>query len=292
MINQKGLTPIIIAIAVVVLLTLATGGYFLLQKSNNPTSLVSKVGSAVQNLNPACGYNDPDLCKFINNWKTLKQYSVKSSSSGTKDAPASSMVFEISGEDKTHISISSVEKENYNLITIGDTTYTKDFSDNKWWKQKQPKTKDQVKEKFDFKFESKTEGAAGNQAKTEYKKEGLEGCGSLQCFKYQVISPGIADSQEYIWFDNKDYLLRKMLTKSKDGEETVVEFFYGNINISEPSPTKDAAPNQIVLPGGGLMEKPDTSSQSQKAIEDASKMSQDKIKEMQKDSYNPDSESQ
>ncbi|MBI4040117.1 hypothetical protein HY389_02050 [Candidatus Daviesbacteria bacterium] len=237
--KQSGVAPA--AIIVVVVILAAIGGYFVLNKGGGVPSL--PIGKA---LNPNCKYNDPDLCKFINNWKDIKDYSVNSTTTA-KSGPKFQTLVEASGTDKTKMVTSQDGKENYALIVIGDTTYTKDYSDNKWWKQVAPKAKaEETKAVDEFKFETKDTP----EDKTTYKAMGKEPCGNLTCFKYQVIDPASTDSTEYIYFDDREYMLRKMRSEAKDGTVSESTFAYSGVNISVPSPTKDAKPDQIILPGG------------------------------------------
>lgn len=245
--KQSGVAPIAIIVAVV-LIAAAAGGYFLINKGGGGISIPGAPGLT---LNPNCKYNDPDLCKFINNFKITNSYSARSTITD-KSGKKFETTFEGIGEDKSHIVYSENGKENYNVITIGDTTYTKDYTDQKWWKQKQPKAEKQLQENIDLKSEiKKTEETP--EDKTTYKKIGVEACGSRQCFKYQVIDPNNTDTTEYIWFDNSEYLLRKERSESKDGTVTDTEINYSGVNINAPSPTKDAKPDQVILPTGGTV---------------------------------------
>lgn len=260
--NQKGLAPVaIIAIVVVVALV---GGYFLLNKGGGTPSIP---GVPAIGLNPNCKFNDPDLCKFINNFKQTKDYSVKSTTSD-KSGMKMEMTFEGSGDDKSHMMNSENGKESYNVITIGDTTYTKDYSDNKWWKQVSAKASPEAGNDF----KSEIDKSDQPEDKTTYKKIGMEACESMQCFKYQVIDPTSSDTTQYIWFDNRDYQLRKMRVEGKDGSVTESVFAYSGVNISAPSPTKDAKPDQVILPGGGVSSGAGGLTPQQ--IQDMEKMSQ------------------
>lgn len=241
--KQSGLAPIAMIIAVVVIAA-AAGGYFLLNKGGG-ISLPGGVG-----LNPNCKYNDPDLCKFINNFKVTNSFSAKSTTTDNTGKKFDS-IFESIGSDKTHIVYSEAGKESFNVITIGDVTYTKDYSDNKWWKQQQPKAEKQLETQSNIKDEiAKTEAP---EDKTTYKKIGVEACGSRQCFKYQVINPDNTDTTDYLWFDNSEYLLRRERNEAKDGSVTDTEMGYTGININVPTPTKDAKPDQVILPTGGTV---------------------------------------
>lgn len=249
--KQSGLAPIAI-IVVVFLIAAAVGGYFLLNKGGGVA--VPGIPGGV-GLNPVCKYNDPDLCKFINNFKITNSYSAVSTSTDTT-AKKSESTFESVGTDKSHIVLSEGGKEGYNVITIGDATYTKDYTDNKWWKQVKPKATITPTETQTTNIKDAIVNTEAPEDKTTYQKIGMEACGSRQCFKYQVIDPAVTDSTDYLWFDNSEYLLRRELNQSKDGSSTDTVMNYTGISINAPSPTKDAKPDQLFLPGGfGITEQ-------------------------------------
>lgn len=263
--KQAGVAPIALIIAVVVIAA-AVGGYFLLNKGGGVS--VPGLPKSVA-LNPVCKFNDPDLCKFINNFKVIDNFSAKSITTD-KSGSKSESILENIGTDKTHMVLTESGKENFNVITIGDTTYTKDYSDNKWWKQVRPKitgTPENIKDII-----TNTEAP---EDKTTYKKIGMEACGTRQCFKYQIIDPAVTDSTDYLWFDNSEYLLRRQRSESKDGSATDTEMNYSGINISIPSPTKDATPDQIIIPSGGSI--PGMSEQETKDLQDAVKKAQQQV---------------
>jgi hypothetical protein len=253
--KQSGMAPIAIIIAVVVIIA-AAGGYFLLNKGGGVT-IPSLPGGVA--LNPVCKFNDADLCKFINNFKITNNFSAKSITSDKTGAKSES-TFESVGTDKTHMVLAEAGKEGFNVITIGDTTYTKDYADNKWWKQVTPKVTGTPEPSNIKDIITETDTP---EDKTTYKKIGMEACGSRQCFKYQIIDPTITDSTEYIWFDNSEYLLRRQRSESKDGSVIDTEMNYSGINISVPNPIKDAKPDQIIMPFGGTIPGMDSGQQTQ-----------------------------
>lgn len=287
--SEKGFAPIAI-VAVVAVVILAGAGYFFMSKSGNAPQIPGAPSLGGLTLNPNCEYNDPDLCKFVNNWKETKDFSAKSAMT-SKQGPKVDSLYEMSGKDKVHMVMSEGGKENWNTITIGDTTYTKDFSDNKWWKQtvKKEELKEKLGDDFDFDFSESTEEAD----KTEYKKEGKEACGNMQCFKYQIVESGSSDTKQYLWFDDREYMMRKMRVEDNEGNITESEFAYTGVNISAPSPTKEAKEGQIIVPGGTSMEIPQMSDEDKKAYDEAmkqgAKMQQDlETSGYQEPEYNPD----
>ena len=231
--NQRGAIELII-IGVVAVLLAAGAGYYIYTKRTG--------ASPVAGLAPVkCDYSDKDLCKFLTNFKAQKYYTVKSSS--VEEGVTNEFTLKINGDDKSQTISSANGKENFNVITLGNTTYTKDYSDNKWWKQTQEKQKDEIKDSVAFDPDGeKKEGEQTEPEKPEYKRLGEEACGKLTCIKYQVITKGSED-QEFIWIDDDDHLLRKTLTITKDGAKNTAEYSYEKFKISAPSPVKEGAPS-------------------------------------------------
>jgi hypothetical protein len=56
---------------------------------------------------------------------------------------------------------------------------------------------------------------------------------------------------QYMWFDDKDYLMRKMLTEGKNGDVSESVYSYAKVTINEPSPIKEGMPE---APGYGASE--------------------------------------
>ncbi len=276
--SQSGFAPIAIVAVIAIVVLLAGGGFFLASKSGNLPQSPSIPGvPAGLTLNPNCEYQDPDLCKFINNWKQLKDYSATSSNVDEEGKKTESSI-EISGEDKFKMKVSEDGKDMMEMITLGDTTYTKDYTDGKWWKQKQEKMKEEIKEEYKFDFEDKPETET---SRTEYKKVGKEACGKLQCFKYEVVESQM-EGKEYIYFDDKDYLLRKQ--RSEVGKVyTETEFNYNKPNISEPSPTKELKEGEVAVPGGGVINYGAETKETEKAAKEMEKSMQQNYEKMMQD---------
>ncbi len=132
--------------------------------------------------------------------------------------------------------------ESRHKVQIGNTTYIKDYSDNKWWKQtiapeELPEEESNNIKPVDFKEEY-------SKPDLKFKDLGKEDCPSaslrLTCFKYEQLTGG-PEKMAYkriFWFDDREYLLRK--DQITVGEFTnSIEYSYDNIKIVAPSPTKD-----------------------------------------------------
>lgn len=266
--SEKGAVPVV-AIVVAVVVVLAAGGYFVMSKQGGGAPSIPGVPAGLT-LNPNCKHNDPDLCKFLNNYKDIKDFKVTSQMSDKK-GEKSTGVYEMNGQDKFRMTASAGGKEVMSIVTIGDTTYTKDYTDNKWWKQKANKQTSDIKEEF-----TKDYDVEDTEDKTTYKKTGMESCGSMQCFKYEVVygGPEMSYSTEFIYFDDKEYRLRKTRSTDRDGSVTEAEYSYDKVSITEPSPVKEAKEGQLIIPGAGAMSESDKK-EIQKMQEEAKKMEQD-----------------
>lgn len=210
------------------------GGYFLVKSGKLPISVpgVSQFAARVTEKDFA-NISDPVLRKHFvaqTNANAVRSITV-SSGKGTKDTTeyqikGDNFFYRMKEEDGT--------KEISHIIMIGDTTYLKDYSDNKWWKQisKPEETPTETPEKpEDLKTELMQEDPS------LYKNLGTEACGNLTCYKYEQTfkdSPG----KRTFWFDNKQYLLRKE-TAGYGEFSTTIEYSYDGISITVPSPTKD-----------------------------------------------------
>jgi len=215
------------------LAVLAVGGFFLYRSGSLPIPGISGIAMRATEKDFA-NITDPTLRKHfvaqanINSFRTVSE----SSGKGTKDTTE----FQLKGDNFLY-RMKSEEggKEISHLISIGETTYVMDYSDNTWWKQttkpeetteeETPLTPDDLKEEF-----MKEDPAL-------YKSLGTEACGSLNCHKYEQTfkdTPGVRT----FWFDDKKYLLRKEISGYGEFSNTI-EYSYDGISISAPSPTKD-----------------------------------------------------
>lgn len=184
--------------------------------------------------------NDKDICRFVTNWKTSAKYSMVSTG-----ADGSKSTYEIDG-DKTRMVMSG--EFAYEVVSVGKTTYTK--AGDVWYKQtiKDPKDDVTADAKIDFKEPANDSNETESKDKTVYKKLAKEPCGNLTCFKYEVVDSTNTDTKEFIWFDDKDYKLRKSVSESSEGK-TETTFEYDNVSVAIPSPAKELAPNQYIVPG-------------------------------------------
>lgn len=237
---KKSKLWIIIVVVLVVLLAIGAGVFFWL-RNRSTNSGISVLSQITANADCMKKYNDQDLCKFFTSWQNEKYYTF-SATNTDKDGKVTQYVLKSAGKDNTQMTSSEAGKENFNVITIADATYTKDYTDNQWWKTVSKKDDATVKSETENELDFTSTTAA--EDKTTYKKIGTEACAKLTCFKYQVIDPAVTDSTEYIYFDNKDYKLRKTRSEYKDGTISESTVDYSKVTITAPTPVKEGSPFQ------------------------------------------------
>ncbi|GEM_PF-818004 len=220
---------------VVAVLAVGAGGYYFYTKNQNGSQTKGSsesTGGSSKKVSDACKYNDRDLCKFVNTWSGVDKYTLKSSTTGEGGQVDSTFMFD--GKDKSQMMMVQNGTESFNVITMGNTTYMKDYADNKWTKTTYS-PENSVTDDYNFDFDSKAEQA---DDKTTYNKIGTESCGKFNCFKYQIIEPEQPDVTQFLWFDNREYKLRRLQFSSDDGT-TDMTVEYANVSIKEPSPIKE-----------------------------------------------------
>ncbi|MDO8591924.1 MAG: hypothetical protein Q7R60_03330 [bacterium] len=233
--NQSGMAHVLLGLIVVVVIAVIGGVAWKVSKnSSTPSTGINKV---VQDKCMA-EVNDSVFCKFAGAFGNVGDYKVIVNST----AEGSASVLELANDSKGNSSmvVKVNGQEQGNIISYSGVTYSKDYTDGQWFKYAasdttKPSTVDLKKEflKSDFK------GDDGQ--KLEYKKIGTEKCDNLSCYKYQTVDSQKPTETDYIWFDTKDYLLRRAtVNDSKTNSNAEMTISYASVVISAPSPTKDA----------------------------------------------------
>lgn len=240
--DSHGMTQL--ALVIVGIVVLASIG-FVAWRIVDKEKVEDAAKSTSEKLNAECTDNDKDICKFFASYKALDTFKVDVVSIGA-DGKKSTALFESDGKDRTRI-LNSGENANLEMIIIGKATYTK-AANGTWWKQMQEDDKPSDRgELYKSALKEPTADAPGSE-QFQYKKLGTEACGDLTCFKYQVIDPKQHGQTLLIWFDTKDYQLRRQTIEDKDSKSEQT-FTYTGITIKEPSPVRELGPNQILIPG-------------------------------------------
>lgn len=236
--DNRGIAHIaLVAVIVVVVAAVGFAAYRVMNQEKDSDTSGGASTSESQSTEVPCESDDKDLCKFFTSWKASEKYRM---STKGDDGEA---VFEVDGE-KSRVKM-TLNGNPYEVITIGKATYTK--AGDKWYKQTIKDAEDDVAKDYKVDFDEPDESDETEDDST-YKKLGKEACGNLNCFKYEVIEKGSTGDKQYIWFDDKDYQLRRVQSVTKDGT-TDMTFEYSNVTISEPSPVTELGENQYIVPG-------------------------------------------
>lgn len=229
-------------ILLVVVLVVVAGGVWLATKSDGGSGSSGSTAKSSSSVNKEvqdkckADVNDELFCKFAGHFASVGDYKV---TVNTTDQSGAS-VLELASDSKGNSTmlVKQNGQEQGSVIVFSGTTYSKDYTDGTWFKfsssdTTKPAALDLKKEfvKGDFKAE--------DGQKIDYKNVGTEKCGNLNCHKYQVVDPTKQGEEGFIWFDTKDYLLRRVTIKNSD-TNTDMSLSYSAVNISAPSPTKDA----------------------------------------------------
>lgn len=221
-----GVVPIAIVIVVVVII-IGAGAYFFTKGGGAGTSLFGpKISEKEFEF-----VDDPLVRKHLATQANVTSYRTKTITSGFNRTTTTEVQY--SGNDFKYRTIDyEAGKEISHQISIGDTVYVKDYSDNKWWKQTiKPEETSEEDKPVDVKEEYKQLEVK----KPTYKKLVEEACGNLTCYKYQE---NISGAIRVFWFDKSKFLLRKDEI-TFGGIKGTNEYEYDGISINAPSPTKD-----------------------------------------------------
>lgn len=230
--DQRGFEPVMLIVIVVVLLVLVGGGYYFFTKQKDSDNTGALDSAASKELRDACNkaYDDKDFCRFASNWSFGGE--MKMTVTSPEDETVT--VFETDGNGNTRMSSTQGGSEQYASITIGQTTYIKNTDEGNWMKYEAQETDSPVGSlddiKDDFSFDEEV-----TKDTTRISGQGKEACGNLTCFKYSMTDSSAPGEETIVWFDDKDYRLRRMTSTSSDGFSEMT-FEYEVADISAPSP--------------------------------------------------------
>lgn len=232
--DQRGIAHIGI-ILVVLILAVAGGAYYFVSKANKEKNDSPPQSAASKEVQDACNkaYDDKDFCRFVSSWK----FGGEMKMTWTTPEDGSVSIIETDGSGNTRMTTTQDGSESYAAITIGKTTYIKNPDQNNWMKYETPDTDSADDVVGDFESELDFDSEITKDT-TKITKQAKEACGNLTCFKYVITDTNAPGEETTVWFDDKDYLLRRMATKNSDGESTMtVE--YEVADITAPSPVVD-----------------------------------------------------
>lgn len=248
-IKQK--SPILFVILVLFFLFLLAGlaGFYFMRSFNLPVSLPASLSGlvALPVLTPRATesdfsfISDPLVRKHMTAQANQTVFRVRSHDLVSTKGFYSFFEVQISGNEMAYSSWQESDGKKLNeLMSIGDTTFVKEYKTNTWWRQvSKPEAKptgneEPMEEPTDFKKEYedlKTKPPA-------FEKIGEESCGSLTCYAYKEVDSENPEASRLFWFDTKQYLLRKEETGFGEWR-AANNYEYDNIAVKAPSPTKD-----------------------------------------------------
>lgn len=232
--NMSGLAQIQLALLIAVVI--AAVGLVGWKVNDNRSTSSTSINKEVQDKCTAA-VNDALFCKFAGAFGNVGDYRVTVNSTDKTGTSVLELANDSKGNSSMLVKVNGQEQGN--IVVYSGVTYSKDYTDGQWFKfaasdTAKPETVDLKKEflKSDFK------GDKGQ--KLEYKKIGTEKCDKLTCYKYQSVDPEKTTETDFLWFDTKDYLLRRVtVNDSKAGTNVEMTVTYASVVISAPSPTKD-----------------------------------------------------
>ena len=239
--DARGIAHVAMVLLVVVVLGgIGFAGYTVMNKSKKSADLSQTLKEAFK----ACDKEeDEELCRFFSNLGLGKE--VRVTTKTTENGVTRTSLYESSGGNWHTKSEADVHFE---MIAIGNTNYTYDPGKGVWWKSTASEATDDIKEEFDNDLSDPAEDKEVEEDKAQYVSRGKEACGSFMCFKYEIVDPSTPEEKNFVWFDDKEYLIRRSLTEYPEGNNDVT-YEYTDINISEPSPVQELGPNQVFMPG-------------------------------------------
>lgn len=228
-------------------------GIYLVFSYFNAENTITLPGIGAIGLSSRCKHTDVDLCKFINRLKKADYFNGNFSGINTttiegRVLKSSWKINDANASELTNMEDGAVV---FQIITLGTTVYVRDFIEGGWWKQEVASTKDQAitLDAYDPKQLKKRSIADISQkmARSDFIFQKKEACGNRVCFQYQIKDPAVPGVQEYIYFDTKEYILRKTRLEEPNGTLTEMEYDYQKVIIRPPDQAKKAQPGQNIF---------------------------------------------
>lgn len=241
--DQRGIANVAIVLIILVLV-IAGAGYYFVSKAGKKSTLLKTEDQ--KTANEACMkvINDEDQCLFFAANNSSEEENMTIVMTGKQGQETYTWTVAYDGKGNSHTKMSGKDMSTETIMLNGDS-YIKSGNANSWTKY--PKGEDDN----DFLSESSTP-FDNNDFNFDYNKDrlqsaGKEKCGDLNCFKYTYNDSQSDDGENIdynwtIWFDDKDYKIRKIAGTGSDGSNFEMVYSYGGVSISEPSPVQ-AAPD-------------------------------------------------
>ena len=239
---KKGNAGLLVLVIILILIVAGLAGAYVLKSFNVGIQLPALPGLPAMTPRATekdfAFIDDPLIRKHFVAMANVSKFRIKMELTGKGGQQVSEV--ELTGNDVKYSSWEENSgKKSNELISIGDTTYLRDYKDNTWWKQvAKPEATPTPGETPTSVQPENFKTTYEENKKLTYKKLGEEACGSLTCYKYEEDDPSQPDNTRVFWFDKGQLLLRKEETGFGEFRGTTT-YEYDNVNVSAPSPTKD-----------------------------------------------------
>jgi hypothetical protein len=222
---------LVVAIAVVVLAGIGFVGWSVMNhhKPGATTGNSAATTSAYSSCMKA--YSDGRLCQFAAHYTPISKVAYQATINVTSpQGTLSALTFASDGKGNTSL-VGTSEGVQVSTIDFNGATYIK--TSNSGWIEypagatNAPAQTDPV---ANMNIGVGTSGLGFQYA-------GTASCGSLTCYKYQVIDHGAPNTTQYMWFDTSTYLLRQWSYQGVTGS-TNMTLTYQPVTIAAPSPVQ------------------------------------------------------
>ena len=234
---QEGIAHLMLIVVVVVLAAAGGAGYYVYSKQKT-NKVVADLTPAAKQINDECvtELDDEDFCAFAASWDLNGSYTMTMTTMGKE----STGVMTTKNDGKGNSQLTTKDKNGKlvsDMISLNDTSYIYNPTDKSWTKYESNTDTADPADEVDEELNISTEDLKNDNY--EYKSLGKEACGTMTCFKYQLVDKKVPTQENFVWFDDDEYKARKM--SFKEGDTTMVlEISYEAVTISEPSPIKEA----------------------------------------------------
>jgi hypothetical protein len=238
--NDQGLGhALVVALVVVVIVAIGVVG-FMVAKNHKSTTNNASSGSTnatsstntAENSSCLSSYHDANLCHFASTTPFGKLAYAANIQVTNPQGQVSSVTLSADGKGNTSLTTSS-NGQSLDSISLAGNTYIKEAGSSTWIEY--------------------PAGAAGTVAPSNptanmdvtlgangitFKSDGTVACGSLTCYKYQVVDTSQPSSTQYVYFDNSKYLLREWQAVDPTSGTSVMTITYPAVNITAPTPVQ------------------------------------------------------
>jgi hypothetical protein len=234
--KQSGIAALAIIAVVVIVGAIGGVGYYVYSQNSSDSSSDRSLSQAEQKaIEAECTkeIDDKDFCKFASNFTLDGNYRMNVQSFGENEG---TFLLELDSQGNSSIKAQSPEG-NYEFVQFNNATYSREDGSETWIKFPQSPETESITSGVDELTFDETDFA--DLDTSEYVNEGKEACGNLTCFKYRIIDSASPELVQYLYFDDKEYKLRKF-SSIENGQLTAEGTLeYVNVVISEPTPFEE-----------------------------------------------------